>query len=78
MTARKTYDSKKRLLPDLDAFLAFVDAYFAGGTVPLIDASYLLSGTGMGIPSAAGLISKTSIEGKYTAQGKTATITVNS
>lgn len=32
----------------------------------------------MGIPSAAGLASKASIEGKYTAAGKTATITVNS
>ena len=62
----------------LDAWLAYVDNYFTGGVVPLVNAIYRLSGIGMGIPSAAGLASIASIQAKYTAQGKTATITVNS
>lgn len=63
---------------EIDAFLAYVDAYFVGATVPKQNAVYSLDGTGMGIPSAAGLASRTSILGKYTAAGKTCTISVNS
>jgi len=63
---------------EIDALLAYIDAYFTGGVVPLINAVYTLSGTGMGVPSAAGLISKTSIEGKYTTASKTITIAVAS
>jgi hypothetical protein len=63
---------------EIDNLLAYIDAYFVGGVVPLTDAVYTLNGAGMGIPSAAGLISRTSILGKYTASGKTCTISVNS
>jgi hypothetical protein len=63
---------------EIDAFLSYVDSYFVGGVVPLTSATYTINGTGMGIPSAAGLASKSSIESKYTAAGFTATITVNS
>ena len=62
---------------EIDAFLAYVDAYFVGATVPKRNAVYSLDGTGMGIPSAAGLASRTSILGKYTAAGRTCTISVN-
>ena len=63
---------------EIDSFLAYVDAYFTGGVVPLLDCLYYLNGTGMGTPSAAGLASRTSILGKYTAAGKTCSISVNS
>ena len=63
---------------ELDSFLDYLDNYFTGGVVPLVDAVYILNGTGMGIPSAAGLTSRTSIINKYIAEGKTCTITVNS
>jgi len=63
---------------EIDSLLAYIDAYFVGGVVPLISCEYTLNGTGMGIPSAAGLASRTSIQGKYTAVGKTATININS
>lgn len=63
---------------EIDAFLAHVDGYFVGAVVPIIDATYELDGVGMAIPSAAGLASRTSIINKYTAQGKTCVINVNS
>jgi hypothetical protein len=63
---------------EIDDILAYIDAYFADGVAPLISCAYTLNGTGMGIPSAAGLASKSSIEGKYTTAGFTATILVNS
>lgn len=63
---------------EIDSLLAYIDGYFTGEVVPLTNCSYVLNGTGMGIPSPAGLTSRTSILGKYTAVGKTATITVNS
>ena len=63
---------------EIDAFLAFLNAYFVDLVVPLADCVYTLDGEGMGIPSAAGLANRTSILGKYTAAGKTATIVVNS
>ena len=63
---------------EIDDFLAYIDAYFAGGVVPLTNAIYTLNGTGMGIPSAAGLISRSSIIAKYVAVGKTCSILVNS
>jgi hypothetical protein len=63
---------------EIDRILGVIDNYFTGGVVPLVNCVYTLNGTGMGIPSAAGLASKTSILGKYTAAGKTATIAVNS
>jgi hypothetical protein len=63
---------------EIDAFLAYVDNYFTGAVVPLTDATYLINGTGMGVPSAAGLTSRTNIINKYTAAGKTCTIAVNS
>jgi hypothetical protein len=63
---------------ELDSFLAYVDAYFTGGVIPLWNCVYTLNGTGMGIPSAVGLASITSIIGKYTAAGKTCSILVNS
>jgi len=65
-------------ITEIDAILAYIDAYFVGGVVPLTNCIYWLSGTGMGIPSAAGLISRQSIIDKYVANGKTCTITVNS
>lgn len=62
---------------EIDAILAYIDAYFVGGVVPLYDCAYWFHGTGMGAPSAAGLASKASIEAKYIAAGKTATILTN-
>jgi hypothetical protein len=63
---------------EIDSLLVYIDAYFTGEVVPLVNAVYTLNGVGMGIPSAAGLASRTSILGKYTAAGKTCTISVNS
>ena len=63
---------------EIDSILAYIDAYFTGGVVPLANCVYTLNGTGMGIPSAAGLISRTSIIAKYTSAGKTCSILVNS
>ena len=63
---------------EIDALLAYVDAYFTEGVVPLTNATYTLNGVGMGIPSASGLISRQSIIDKYVAAEKTCTITVNS
>jgi len=63
---------------EIDLLLAAIDIYFTGEVVPLTDCAYTLNGTGMGIPSGTGLTSKTSIEGKYTAEEFTATILVNS
>ena len=63
---------------EVDRILSVIDVYFVGGVVPLVNCVYTLNGTGMGIPSAAGLASRTSILNKYTAAGKTATIAVNS
>jgi len=62
---------------EIDTFLAAVDTYWSTHT-PTKNGRYNVSGTGMGVPSAAGLASKASIEGKYTAAGYTATINVNS
>jgi hypothetical protein len=62
---------------EIDAILADIDANVTANA-PLYDCTYFLNGAGMGIPSATGLAAKASIEGKYTAAGKTATITVNS
>lgn len=62
---------------EIDAFLAAVDASVTANA-PQFDCTYNISGTGMGIPSAAGLTSKSNIEGKYTTAGFTATIVVNS
>jgi hypothetical protein len=63
---------------EIDSLLAYVDAYFVGGVVPLCNCVYTLNGTGMGIPSAAGLASRASIIAKYVTAGFTATIYVNS
>ena len=63
---------------EIDDLLADIDAYFVGGIVPLVNCVYTLNGTGMGIPSAAGLTSKQNIINKYTAASKTCTIAVNS
>lgn len=62
---------------EIDAILAAIDVSVTANA-PLYNCAYTLNGVGMGIPSAAGLASKASIEGKYTAAGKTATILVNS
>jgi hypothetical protein len=66
---------------EIDSILAYVDTYFTGGVVPMMNCIYKLNntvGTSMGTPSAAGLASRTSILGKYTTAGFTATIAVNS
>jgi len=63
---------------EIDRILGVIDSYFIGGVVPLVNCVYTLNGTGMGIPSAAGLISRSSIIAKYVAQGKTCSIVVNS
>jgi hypothetical protein len=62
---------------EIDNILAYIDAYFVGGVVPLVNCVYRFTGAGMGTPSAAGLASRTSILGKYTAEGKTCAIYVN-
>lgn len=62
---------------EIDDLLADIDSYFSGGVVPLTNCVYTLNGTGMGVPSAAGLVSRASIIAKYVAEGKTCTITVN-
>jgi hypothetical protein len=62
----------------IDAFLAYLDGYFVGGVVPLANCVYTLNGSPMGSPSAAGLVSRSSIIAKYVAQGKTCSILVNS
>lgn len=74
------YDFRSNLCDatELDAILAYIDAYFVGGVVPLVDCIYRFNGFGMGIPSAAGLVSKASIEAKYAAEGKSIAIYVNS
>jgi len=72
------FSANNCITQEIDDILAYIDAYFVGEIIPLTNCIYTLNGTGMGIPSAAGLTSKTSIEGKYTAEGKTATISVNS
>lgn len=63
---------------EIDSLLVHIDNYFTGGVVPLTNAVYDLSGASMGTPSATGLAARTSILSKYTAAGKTCTITVNS
>lgn len=63
---------------EIDSLLAYIDSFFVDEVAPLISCTYLLDGTGMGIPTAAGLASKASIEGKYAAAGKSITIYVNS
>jgi len=65
-------------ITEIDSLLAYIDAYFVDAVVPLTNCVYTLNGTGMGIPSAAGLTSRQNIIDKYTAAGKTATILVNS
>lgn len=62
---------------EIDNILTYIDNYFTGEIVPLVDCNYRLDGANMGIPSVTGLAAKTSIEGKYTAAGLSATITVN-
>lgn len=62
---------------EIDAILNDIDISVTANT-PLYDCTYKFNGTNMGIPTAAGLASKASIEAKYTAAGKTITITVNS
>jgi len=73
-----TFHANACLSAEIDSVLADIDLCFINGVVPLINGLYDLSGDGMGIPSAAGLISRTSIIDKYTAAGKTCTIAVNS
>jgi hypothetical protein len=75
-----TYNFENNLFntAEVDSILAYVDNYFTGGVVPVMNCVYKLQGTGMGIPSAVGLNSRTSILGKYTAAGKTCSILVNS
>jgi predicted secreted protein len=72
---------------EIDSFLEYLDDYFTmdssgessdAGVAPERDCSYTLSGANMGIPSAAGLVHKASIEAKYAAWGHTVTISVNS
>jgi len=62
---------------EIDSLLQYVDNYFTGDVVPLVNCTYILNGVGMGTPSAVGLAAKTSIENKYTTAGVTATISVN-
>jgi hypothetical protein len=62
---------------EIDAILADIDSNVTTNT-PAYDCAYTFTGVNMGIPSVAGLASKSSIEGKYTAAGKTATILINS
>ncbi len=71
------FSANNCLSAEIDSFLAYVDTYFSTHT-PIKNATYTLNGAGMGIPSAAGLASRTSIQGKYTAAGFTATIHVSS
>lgn len=63
---------------EINAMLVYIDDYFTGDIVPLTDCEYVFDGAGMGVADATGLAAKTSIESKYTAVGKTATIYVNS
>lgn len=78
-----------RVFSDLKGITSAMDAQISrilaqgivDGDGPALLARKLVStinGTGMGIPSAAGLTSRTSILGKYTAAGKTCTISINS
>lgn len=62
---------------EIDAILSEIETSVTANA-PEYDCEYILNGTGMGIPSAAGLASKASIEGKYAAAGKSITIYVNS
>lgn len=62
---------------EIDSVLADIETS-VGVDAPEYDCAYTLNGAGMGIPSAAGLTSKTNIETAYTNAGKTATILVNS
>ena len=64
-------------ISEIDAFLAYLDTYFITNT-PVKNSRFLINSTGMGIPSAAGLISRQGVIDKYIAAGFTATITVNS
>ena len=61
---------------EIDAILADVETNVTANA-PEYDCVYTLNGTGMGIPSAAGLTSRQNIIDKYVAEGKTCTITVN-
>jgi hypothetical protein len=63
---------------EIDFILDYIDNSFTGGVVPVRDCEYDFTGANMGTPSAAGLASIASIEGKYISAGFTATITVNS
>jgi lysophospholipase L1-like esterase len=62
---------------EIDDFLDDVDDYFAT-TTPTKNMQIKINAVGNGIPSAAGLASKSAIEAKFIAAGFTATITVNS
>jgi hypothetical protein len=62
---------------EVDAILAYIDAYFVGAVVPLCNCAYTFNGAGMAAPSAAGLVSKASIIAKYVAAGFVATILNN-
>ena len=61
---------------EVDSILADIETNVTANA-PLYDCTYRLDGTGMGIPSAAGLTSKTNIEAVYVTAGKTCTIDVN-
>jgi len=62
---------------EIDAILAAIDASVTANA-PEYNCVYTLNETGMGIPTAAGLASKASIEAKYVAAEKTISILVNS
>jgi len=61
---------------EIEDLLVYVDNYFTGGVVPMCNCTYWLDGANNGIASATALAAKTSIEGKYTSAGFTATIVV--
>ena len=61
---------------EIDSILADIDTSVTANA-PQYDCVYNFDGVNMGIPSAAGLASKASIEAKYAAAGKAVTINVN-
>jgi len=73
------YDFRENIFDaaEIEDILHYIDNYFSGGVVPMVNCTYNLSGVGMAVANAAALVYKANIEAKYITAGFVATIIVN-